>query len=100
MKMRNSNNLIYFPGDELMEEKKEEEKVRAQTFKESGKKKSEIEIVKGGTIVERKRGFFEKLFGLNKPVKEKVTHSVVQPLDDIPKAVLDSMLISASWDIP
>ncbi len=26
MKMRNSNNLIYFPGDELLEDKKEEEK--------------------------------------------------------------------------
>jgi hypothetical protein len=25
MKMRNSNNLIYFPGDEIKEEKKEEE---------------------------------------------------------------------------
>jgi hypothetical protein len=26
MKMRNSNNLIYFPGDELLEDKKEEER--------------------------------------------------------------------------
>jgi hypothetical protein len=25
MKMRNSNNLIYFPGDDLLEGKKEEE---------------------------------------------------------------------------
>lgn len=38
MKMRNSNALIYFPGDEFMEEEKDEEEkkmvMRAQTFQE------------------------------------------------------------------
>lgn len=50
--------------------------------------------------MEPKRGFFEKLFGINKPVKEKVTHSIVKPLDEFPKNVMDSLLISASWDLP
>lgn len=106
MKMRNSNALIYFPGDEFMEEKKvEEEKKstqmgRSQTVKETAKKSDNDKKSRDKTTAEPKRGFFEKLFGLNKPVKEKVTHSIVKPLEDFPKEVMDSLLISAEWDLP
>ncbi len=102
MKMRNSNALIYFPGDELIEEeKKEEEKKvsRAQTFQAKNSKKEDSKD-RNNTTVEPKRGFFEKLFGLNKPVKEKVTHSIKKPLEEFPNIMLDSMLVSASWDLP
>ena len=57
-------------------------------------------ITRDNTTAEPKRGFFEKLFGLKKPVKEKVTHSIVKPLEHIPKEIMDSLLISAEWDLP
>lgn len=104
MKMRNSNALIYFPEADLMEENKEEEEkkpsiARSQTVKETAQKLDDKKK-RDKTAAEPKRGFFEKLFGINKPVKEKVTHSIIKPLEDIPKEAIDSLLISAEWDLP